>query len=68
MLQLHAERGIRKKGSNLQKLGERMAELEKREADYKARVEELEREVAKRDEMISFTSRTARVARHKFGV
>jgi hypothetical protein len=43
-------------GSSLQELGERMAELEKREADYKARVEDLEREVAERDEMISFIS------------
>jgi hypothetical protein len=51
----------------IQELGERMAELEKREADYKARVEELEREVSERDEMISFISRTARVARHEFG-
>ncbi|XP_062146940.1 uncharacterized protein LOC133854698 isoform X2 [Alnus glutinosa] len=51
----------------IQELGERMVELEKREADYKARVEELEREVAERDEMISFISRTARGARHEFG-
>ncbi|KAG6688022.1 hypothetical protein I3842_11G103600 [Carya illinoinensis] len=50
----------------IEELRERMAELEKREAEYRARVEELEREVGERDEMISFMSRTSAAA-HEFG-
>ncbi|XP_040988080.1 uncharacterized protein LOC121235757 isoform X3 [Juglans microcarpa x Juglans regia] len=50
----------------IEELRERMAELEKREAEYRARVEELEREVGERDEMISFMSRTSAAAQ-EFG-